>query len=75
MPIQAVAGDATKTVYVINHDGQIEERPVMLGLGTPDKYEITSGLEEGELVMIGNRSLVHPGQKVQAKIIDQVSPR
>ena len=42
-----------------------------LGLETPEKYEIASGLKEGEWVMIGNRSLVHPGQKVEAKLIGQ----
>jgi RND family efflux transporter MFP subunit len=75
IPIQAVAGDIEKTVYVINHDREIEVRPVTLGLETPDKYEITSGLEEGDLVMIGSRSLVHPGQKVQTSMVDQLSAR
>jgi RND family efflux transporter MFP subunit len=76
VPVQAVAGgDNDKTVYLINQAGEIEVRPVTLGLETPDKYEITSGLEPGDLVMIGNRSLVHPGQKVQAKMIDQFSAR
>ena len=75
VPVQAVAGESDKTVYVINHDGEIEVRQVTLGLETPDKYEITSGLQPGEMVMIGNRSLFQPGQKVQTKIIDRVSVR
>jgi RND family efflux transporter MFP subunit len=76
VPVQAVAGgDNDKTVYLINKTGEIEVRPVTLGLETPDKYEIASGLEPSDLVMIGNRSLVHPGQKVQTKMIDQVSAR
>jgi RND family efflux transporter MFP subunit len=75
IPIQAVAGDNEKTVYVINHDHEIEVRPVTIGLETPEKYEVTSGLAEGDLVMIGNRSLVHPGQKVQTSLIDQLSAR
>jgi RND family efflux transporter MFP subunit len=75
VPIQAVAGDNEKTVYVINQKQEIEIRPVTLGLETPEKYEVTSGLGEGELVMIGNRSLVRPGQKVQTRTIDQLSVR
>jgi RND family efflux transporter MFP subunit len=76
VPVQAVAGgDNDKTVYLINQAGEIEVRQVTLGLETPDKYEITSGLQPGDLVMIGNRSLVQPGQKVQTKMIDQVSVR
>ncbi len=73
IPIQAAGGGTDATVYVINGDGEIESRPVKLGLETPYKYEVTSGLKEGELVMIGNRSLVHPGQKVEAKLVDQAA--
>ena len=71
IPTQAVGGEKDSSVYVINADHQIESRPVTLGLETPEKYEVTSGLKEGELVMIGNRSLVHPGQKVEAKLITE----
>ena len=59
----------TSSVYVINDQGQIEERPVKLGLDTPTKCEVTAGLKEGELVLVGSRSQVHPGQKVEAKLI------
>ena len=75
IPIQAVAGDTEKTVYVINHEQEIEIRSVTLGLETPEKFEVTSGLEEGDLVMIGSRSLVQPGQKVQTKTIGQLTVR
>jgi RND family efflux transporter MFP subunit len=71
IPTQAVGGENNSSVYVINADQEIEDRPVTLGLETPDKYEVTSGLKEGELVMIGNRSLVHPGQKVEARLVSQ----
>lgn len=76
VPVQAVAGgDNDKTVYLVNKSGELEVRPVTLGLEMPDKYEVTSGLEPGDLVMIGNRSLVRPGQKVQTKMIDLYSAR
>jgi hypothetical protein len=39
-------------------------------LETPGKYEVVDGLKEGDLVMIGSRSQVKPGQKVEAKLID-----
>jgi hypothetical protein len=44
---------------------------VKLGVEMPDKYEVVDGLKEGELVMIGNRSQAHPGQKVEPKLIAQ----
>ncbi|MGD0252654.1 MAG: efflux RND transporter periplasmic adaptor subunit [Verrucomicrobiota bacterium] len=74
VPTEAVTGEKTLTVYVVNHDNQIEERAVKLGLETPDKYEVLSGLNEGDLVVIGNRSGFQAGQKVEPKLI-QLSMR
>ncbi len=65
IPIQAVSLGDTNTVFLVNGSNQIEERNVTLGLETPTRCEITSGLKEGDLVMIGGRSLVHAGQKVE----------
>ena len=70
VPTEAVAGGKTPTVYVVNHDNQIEERAVKLGLETPDKYEVLSGLNEGDLVVIGNRAAFQIGQKVEPKLIE-----
>jgi multidrug efflux pump subunit AcrA (membrane-fusion protein) len=55
-------------VYVVNDQGQIEERPVTLGLETPTSYEVLTGLKEGDLVLIGSRSQVKVGQKVEPKL-------
>jgi RND family efflux transporter MFP subunit len=74
VPIEAVVGDKTPTVYVVNHDNQIEESAIKLGLETADKYEILSGLHEGDLVVMGNRSGFQTGQKVDPKLI-QLSMR
>jgi RND family efflux transporter MFP subunit len=74
VPTEAVSGEKAPTVYVVNHDNQIEERAVKLGLETSDKYEILSGLREGDLVVIGNRAGFQAGQKVEPKVI-QLSMR
>jgi ribosomal protein L27 len=42
---------------------------VKLGLVLPDKYEITDGIKEGELVVVVRGAHVHPGQKVETKLI------
>ena len=52
---------------------QIEERPVTLGLETPSSYEVLAGLKEGDLVLVGSRSQVKPGQKVEPKLIDSLA--
>jgi len=69
IPTEAVAGEKTPTVYVVNQVNQIEEHSVKLGLETADKYEILSGLHEGDLVVIGTRSGFQAGQKVEPKLI------
>lgn len=68
IPIQAVPPGYSASVYVVNDTNQIEERPVILGLETPTEVEVTSGLKEGELVLVGSRSQVQPGQKVEPKL-------
>ena len=70
-PVQAVARQKAATVFVVNSQRRIEERVVTLGLETPTKLEIISGLKEGELVLVGGRSLVKPGQLVEPKLINQ----
>jgi RND family efflux transporter MFP subunit len=67
IPTEAVASAKESLVDVINQAHEIEERQVTLGLETPNRYEITSGLKEGDQVMIGNHSRVHPGEKVEPK--------
>jgi len=73
IPTEAVSSDKVPSVYLVEGDGTVEERPVTLGLETPGKYEVISGLKEGDLVMIGSRSQVKPGQKVQAKLIGSLA--
>jgi len=69
IPTEAISTDKSSSVFLVNAQQEIEERPVTLGLETPGKYEVTSGLKEGDLVVIGSRSQIRPGQKVEAKLI------
>jgi multidrug efflux pump subunit AcrA (membrane-fusion protein) len=73
VPIESIQrqGKAT-SLYVINARNQIEEREVKLGLETPNKVEILSGANEKELVLMGSRSRLAPGQSVQPKMISPV---
>ena len=71
IPTEAISDPKAPSVFVIDAANEIESRPVTLGLETPDQYEITQGLKEGDIVMLGNRSQVHPGQKVEPKLVTQ----
>jgi RND family efflux transporter MFP subunit len=69
IPVEAVSQEKPPTVYVVNQAQQIEARPVTLGIETPNQYEVLEGLKDGDLVMIGARSAVKPGQKVETKLV------
>jgi RND family efflux transporter MFP subunit len=71
VPVEAVSRQKLATVFVVNTNHKIEERVVRLGLETPHKLEVLSGLNESELVMIGNRTQFKPGQQVDPKPIEE----
>jgi RND family efflux transporter MFP subunit len=67
IPIEAVPSGG-KRVLVVNSAHRLEERAVILGLETPARYEVLRGLNEGDLVMIGNPAQLAPGQKVEPRV-------
>jgi RND family efflux transporter MFP subunit len=71
VPVQALNHEGNKTtVFVVNQDGELEDRTVEIGLETASDAEVTSGLNEGEQVVMSDRSGLKAGQKVQAKAVD-----
>jgi RND family efflux transporter MFP subunit len=71
VPVEAVSRQKSATVLVVNKDHKIEERTISLGLETPHKLEVLSGLSEDDLVMIGGRTQFKPGQLVHPKPIEE----
>lgn len=67
VPVEAVRSGG-KGVYVVDAQHRIQERAVEVGLETPTKYEVLSGLKDGDLVVIGNLSQLRPNQQVEARI-------
>jgi RND family efflux transporter MFP subunit len=72
IPLQAVPPGGT-SVLLVNAAHRIEERPVTLGLETPGRYEVLSGLEAGDLVMLGNPAQLAVGEKVEPRIVEPLS--
>lgn len=70
VPLQALSGGEQPTVMVVGADGTLSERPVKVGLETATEAEISSGLAEGEMVVVGDRSALHPGDKAAGRLID-----
>jgi RND family efflux transporter MFP subunit len=73
VPVQAVSHQTPPTVYLVDKDNRIEERPVKLGLETPAKFEVTVGIGENDLVLVGSRAEVKPGQRVEPKVVELVN--
>ena len=68
VPVLAVSRkDKKASVMVVNAQNRLEQREVLIGLESPASVEIVSGLEENELVVIGNQSQLKPGQVATPK--------
>ncbi|QXP91019.1 efflux RND transporter periplasmic adaptor subunit [Methylococcus capsulatus] len=75
IPVEAVDEDGKEsTVLVVGPDGKVEERKPKLGIRSPDRYEVISGLEENELVIVAGRSAFLPGQTVQTRTVSFDDP-
>jgi RND family efflux transporter MFP subunit len=65
VPLQAINHEADKTtVFIVNGNNVLEDRPVKLGIQTANDAEIVSGLQEGEQVVVSDRSGLKAGERV-----------
>jgi RND family efflux transporter MFP subunit len=58
---------ASGRVMVVTPNNRVEVRKIALGLETPDKIEVRSGLNEGDMVVLSGRTGLQPGQQVKPK--------
>jgi len=71
VPIQAISMAENKaTVMVVTRDETIEERQVITGMETASFVEVQSGLDQNDLVVVGNRGQLKSGQKVVPKLVE-----
>lgn len=64
LPVQAIRTPDTPSVLVVSKDGVLEKRALTLGVETPTRIQIISGVSEGDTVVLGNSSELEPGMKV-----------
>jgi RND family efflux transporter MFP subunit len=70
LPIQAVSGhDEHRSVLLVGPNGTLEERKIRVGMETSSAIEVVEGLAAGDLVVVGNRTDLRAGQRVQPKNI------
>ncbi|MBV8052760.1 MAG: hypothetical protein JOZ80_16355 [Acidobacteriaceae bacterium] len=70
VPVQALNHEGNKTtVFVVDNESRLEERPVELGLQTSTDAEITSGVHVGEQVVVSDRNGLKSGVKVHPQAV------
>lgn len=68
VPLEAInIQNQQRTAWVVDPSGKTEIRNVTLGMETPTDVEVVSGLNEGELVAVGDRSRLKAGETVRPK--------
>jgi len=73
LPLQALNQEnGQNTVDVVDSSNKIASRRVVLGIQTDTDAEVISGLREGEMVIVSDRSSLKAGEEVQPKMIDLV---
>jgi len=70
IPVEAAPNikDGAATALVLDKQHKIQQRRIGVGLQTPTQIEVTSGLEEGDLVLLGGQGQVQPGQTAEPKL-------
>ena len=63
--VSKLQGSGTRTVFVIDDENVASMKVVTLGRHFDGKYEILSGLQEGEKVVVKGGSSLRAGQKVE----------
>lgn len=68
IPLQALNHEGEKTtVFVVNGNGQIEDRTITLGIQNATDAEVASGLAAGDEVVVSDRGSLKPGERVYAQ--------
>jgi RND family efflux transporter MFP subunit len=68
-----IEGDR-RSVWVADPSGHVHQRTVTTGMETPDDVEIVSGLRDGEMVAVGDRSSLSEGEPVKPKPVTLIQP-
>jgi RND family efflux transporter MFP subunit len=73
VPLQAVNQQNDQaTVFVVGSSNKVENRTVVLGIQTATDAEVVSGLQEGEMVIVSDRSSLKAGEQVRPQVTELV---
>ncbi len=63
-----ITGDR-RSVWVVDPSNTVQQREIETGIEMPDDVQVLSGLRDGELVAVGDRSSLRPGEQVRPKLV------
>jgi membrane fusion protein (multidrug efflux system) len=77
IPVEAAPNikDGEATALVLDKQRKVQQRRIGVGMQTPTQVEVTSGLEEGDLVLLGGQGQVQPGQIAEPKLASGGDPK
>ena len=67
VPFSAVSFDAGQPSVFVYRDGRVTKKSVKLGVSNREKYTIISGVDQGELVAMGQIAVLSDGLRVAAR--------
>jgi RND family efflux transporter MFP subunit len=72
IPLLAVQRQGSQaTVMVLDQQNRVELRRVALGIQGSNLVEVTSGLQQGDRVLLGDQSRYRPGERVTPRVQQQ----
>lgn len=70
VPIDAIVEGDNPYVLALDDQNHVVKRSVVLGIQGPNRYEIVSGVNEGDRVIVGNQASYQPGEVVAPSATD-----
>jgi hypothetical protein len=66
--VQAVDQSGSEPfVRLVNSANKVEKRVIRIGVSTPNRVEVLTGLKDGDHVIVANLATFQPGESVQPK--------
>lgn len=70
VPIDSVDAPGNAAHLFVAQNGRLHSTTVATGLESAQRIEIRSGIQDGDMVVVGRQSGLKDGQPVQAKLVD-----
>jgi RND family efflux transporter MFP subunit len=70
VPIDGIVEGDQPYVLVVNEQNRVVKQPVVLGIQGANFYEVVSGVQIGDRVIVGDQSDYQPGEKVSPSPVD-----